>query len=115
MQQIQASEFYGGLCLLCVQSSYCHMNVLYTPYRKLQTLNDVCLVASVMSNSRQPYGPWPARLLCPWDSPDKNTGVGCHFLFQGSQEIPGKTGKFGLGVQKEAGQRLSFAKRMYRS
>ena len=33
----------------------------------------------------------------------------------GSQEIPGVTGKFGLGVQKEAGQRLSFAKRMYRS
>ena len=22
----------------------------------------------------------PTRLLCPWDSPDKNTGVGCHFL-----------------------------------
>ena len=33
----------------------------------------------------------------------------------GSQETPGVTGKFGLGVQKEAGQRLSFAKRMYRS
>ena len=24
----------------------------------------------------------PTRLLCPWDSPGKNTGVGCHFLFQ---------------------------------
>ena len=24
----------------------------------------------------------PARLPCPWDSPGKNTGVGCHFLFQ---------------------------------
>ena len=24
----------------------------------------------------------PKRLLCPWDSPDKNTGVGCHFLLQ---------------------------------
>ena len=24
-----------------------------------------------------------ARLLCPWDSPGKNTGVGCHFLLQG--------------------------------
>ena len=23
-----------------------------------------------------------SRLLCPWDSPDKNTGVGCHFLLQ---------------------------------
>ena len=27
-------------------------------------------------------GPWPARLLCPWDSPGRNTGVGCHFLLQ---------------------------------
>ena len=25
----------------------------------------------------------PARLLCPWDFPGKNTGVGCHFPFQG--------------------------------
>ena len=25
---------------------------------------------------------WTARLLCPWDSPGKNTGVGCHFLLQ---------------------------------
>jgi len=25
----------------------------------------------------------PARLLCPWDSPGKNTGVGCPFLLQG--------------------------------
>ena len=27
--------------------------------------------------------PWTIRLLCPWDSPGKNTGVGCHFLLQG--------------------------------
>ena len=25
----------------------------------------------------------PIRLLCPWDFPCKNTGMGCHFLFQG--------------------------------
>ena len=25
----------------------------------------------------------PPRLLCPWDSPGKNTGVGCHDLLQG--------------------------------
>ena len=24
----------------------------------------------------------PIRLLCPWDSPGKNTGVGCHVLLQ---------------------------------
>ena len=26
----------------------------------------------------------PSRLLCSWDFPGKNTGAGCHFLFQGS-------------------------------
>ena len=30
----------------------------------------------------QPYGLLPTRLLCPWDSPGKNTGVGCHVLLQ---------------------------------
>ena len=28
-------------------------------------------------------GLWPTRLLCPWYFSGKNTGVGCHFLFQG--------------------------------
>ena len=31
----------------------------------------------------QPYGLQPMRLFCPWDSPGKNTGVGCHALLQG--------------------------------
>ena len=35
-----------------------------------------------MSDSLQPHGLWPARLLCPWDSPGKNTGVDCHSLLQ---------------------------------
>ena len=34
-------------------------------------------------NSLQPHGLQPARLLCPWDSPGKNTGVGCHAILQG--------------------------------
>ena len=35
---------------------------------------------SVVSESLGPHGLKPTRLLCPWDSPGKNTGVGCHFL-----------------------------------
>ena len=31
----------------------------------------------------KPHGLQPTRLLCPWDSPGKNTGVGCHALLQG--------------------------------
>ena len=39
-------------------------------------------VTSVVSESLRPHGPWPARLLCPWDSPGRNTGVYCHFLLR---------------------------------
>jgi len=39
-----------------------------------------CSVTSVMSDSLQPHGLKPTRLLCPWNFPGKNTGVGCHFL-----------------------------------
>ena len=39
-------------------------------------------VTSVVSNSVQPHRQQPTRLPRPWDSPGKNTGVGCHFLLQ---------------------------------
>ena len=42
-----------------------------------------CQVTSVVSNSVQPHRWQPTRLPHPWDSPGKNTGVGCHFLLQG--------------------------------
>ena len=35
-----------------------------------------------MSDSVRSHRQQPTRLLCPWDSPGKNTGVGCHFLLQ---------------------------------
>ena len=41
-----------------------------------------CLVTSVVSNSVRPQRWQPTRLRHPWDSPGKNTGVGCHFLLQ---------------------------------
>ena len=41
-----------------------------------------CYITSVVSDSVQPQRGQPTRLPCPWDSPDKNTGVGCHFLLQ---------------------------------
>ena len=43
----------------------------------------MCVSHSVVSNSLKPYRVKPARLLCPWDSPGKNTGVCSHSLFQG--------------------------------
>ena len=41
-----------------------------------------CYVASVVSDSVRPQRRQPTRLCCPWDSPGKNAGVGCHFLLQ---------------------------------
>ena len=43
-----------------------------------------CQVASVVSDScaTPETGHQPTSLLRPWDSPGKNTGVGCHFLFR---------------------------------
>ena len=36
-----------------------------------------------MSDYVRPHGLEPSRLLCPWNSPGKDTGVGCHALLQG--------------------------------
>ena len=62
-----------------------HFNIFHPEFVFLQICDSVCAcwVASVVSGSFWPYGPCPARLLCPWDSPGKNTGVGCHALLQG--------------------------------
>ena len=42
-----------------------------------------CLVAKFCLTLLQPRGLQPIRPLHPWDSPGKNTGVGCQFLLQG--------------------------------
>ena len=41
-----------------------------------------CSVTSVVSDSVWPHRRQPTRLPHLWDSPGKNTGVGCHFLLQ---------------------------------
>ena len=43
----------------------------------------VVCACSIVSDSLRPHGLQPTGLLCPWDSPGKNTGVGCHALLQG--------------------------------
>ena len=42
-----------------------------------------CFSHSGVSCSLRLRGLQPARLVCPWDSPGKDTGVGCHFLLHG--------------------------------
>ena len=41
------------------------------------------IVLSLSTHSLRPHGLQPARLLCPSNSLDQNTEVGCHFLLQG--------------------------------
>ena len=50
----------------------------------------VCVLShSVVSNSLRPHGLYPARLLCPWNFPGKNAGLGYHFPFPGNLPDPG--------------------------
>ena len=64
-------------CLAALPSATNHTSVPTSRPKRL------CLVASVISDSLRPHGPWPTRLLCPWNFPSKNTGVGWHFLLHG--------------------------------
>ena len=42
------------------------------------TYKCVSVSCLVVSDSLQPHGLWPTSILCPWNSPGKNTGVGNH-------------------------------------
>ena len=72
-------------CILLVGmcSTSCKMCSMVGP-QKLKTKLPFCAVLSrsVVSNYLQPHGLQPTRLLCLWNFPGKNTGVGCHFLLQ---------------------------------
>ena len=60
---------------------YCVVTVLFQK-KSVYVCVCVCCWCSVMSESFRPSGLSPSRLLCPWTFPDKNTGVGCHFILQ---------------------------------
>ena len=52
-------------------------------HSRLTTGHTPVLVAQSCPTLCDPCGPYPARLLCPWNSPGKNHGVGSHSLLQG--------------------------------
>ena len=45
-------------------------------------ISSCCKVTSVVSYSMRPHRRLHTRFRSPWESPGKNTGVGCHFLLQ---------------------------------
>ena len=84
------TNFLSNLCMPTCMLKYfpcIRMNV------KVIAIGKMCWVAStresesvsysVGSDPLQFHGLQPTRLLCPWNSPGKNTGVGSHSLLQG--------------------------------
>ena len=61
-------HFFAGYMDCCIHSLGCSAAAAAKSLQSCPT---------VRSHRRQ-----PTRLPCPWDSPGKNTGVGCHFLLQ---------------------------------
>ena len=59
-------------------------NSLVVSYKAKHTLTMLLLLLSRFSRVRLLATPWTAAYQAPpsWDSPGKNTGVGCHFLLQ---------------------------------
>ena len=81
--QNQASRTWG-MDQGCLPCDFSVLNCVTSPSVDCSqgplTRSISCLL---MSNSLCPHGLYPARLLCPWDFPGKNTGVCCHVLLQG--------------------------------
>ena len=71
--------------LLCNENSAVTKIPLLSSGSSLVWQSLCCCYCSVMLDSVRPHRWQPNRLFCPWDSPGKNTGVGCHFLLQGTK------------------------------
>ena len=63
---------------------------------------------SVESNPQRPHGLRPTRLLCLWDFPGKNTGVGCHCLLRYKPKGPYKHSSFNKYSKKGKTKKLDL-------
>ena len=59
---------------------YTHIHMIMCVYTCVCMCVCVCVSCSVISDSLLSHGPYTARLLCPWNSLGKNTGVSSHSL-----------------------------------
>ena len=80
-------------CGLCQAQEWMNewMNGFPISAQKPHQILDLLLCCSVAKSVwlLWPHGLQPATLLCPWDFPDKKTGVGCYFLPLGDLPHPG--------------------------
>ena len=83
-------EYSNVKYLWCCCSVLSHVWLFVTPWTcqaslsitNIHLLLLLLLSRSVVSDSVQPHRLQPTRLPHPWDSPGKNTGMGCHVLLQ---------------------------------
>ena len=76
---------FSFLCILCALASPSFAKIIIIVVACVCVCVCVCayLVTSCLT-FLQTHGQYAARLLCPWNSPGRNTGVGCHALLQGN-------------------------------
>ena len=70
-----------------------------------------CVSLSVVSDSSRPHGLSPSRLLCPWDSVGRNTGVACHSLL--STQVSRMAGEFFIVCSTREAHNLSSCQIMF--
>ena len=80
--------FEGQVIFFKVKIREFHFFLTFRGKLEIPQLNvRMCVSLSVSSDSLRPHGLQPSRLFCPWDSPGKNTGVGCHFLLHNMEAL----------------------------
>ena len=81
---------------LCIPGS---KNQSFKPFSSTPTFPSESICRSVVSDYLQPRGLQLARPLCPWNSPGKNTEVGCHSFLQGIFPTQGSNSGLSHGRQ----------------
>ena len=67
-----------------VHNIYLYLYISYLAMYIYGVSSYVCCAKLLQSRlTLRPYGPYLTRVVCQWDFPGKNTGVGCHALLQG--------------------------------
>ena len=72
-----------SLLMFCVYLQELLLKSLYLKSLYVTCVKSKSVSHSIMSNSLWSHGLYSARLLCPWNSPGKNTTVGSHSILQG--------------------------------
>ena len=75
-----ATEQHGQIFVMILRDK--GHQIIYRKNNHNSKKHCVCVSPSVVSEALRPHGLQPAGLLCPWDSPGRNTGVGSHSLLQ---------------------------------